>query len=95
MTKPLSSTAGALLATSAAALLAATPLPAEAAPAAPASTQTFYRTATVDGLKVFYREAGRVDAPTIVLLHGFPTSSHMYRELIPALADTFHVIAPD
>jgi len=54
-----------------------------------------YRTASVDGLNVFYREAGDVTAPTVLLLHGFPTSSHMYRELIPALADRYHVIAPD
>ena len=54
-----------------------------------------YRTASVDGLKVFYREAGDANAPTVLLLHGFPTSSHMYRELIPALADRYHVVAPD
>jgi pimeloyl-ACP methyl ester carboxylesterase len=50
---------------------------------------------TVDGLEIFYREAGPVRAPTVVLLHGFPTSSHMFRHLIPALSDTFHVVAPD
>jgi pimeloyl-ACP methyl ester carboxylesterase len=54
-----------------------------------------YRTTSVDGLKVFYREAGDPKAPTVLLLHGFPTSSHMYRELIPALADRYHVVAPD
>ncbi|MFI9756479.1 alpha/beta fold hydrolase [Streptomyces sp. NPDC051963] len=54
-----------------------------------------YRTAIVDGLEVFYREAGDPAAPVVVLLHGFPTSSHMFRELIPALADRYHVIAPD
>jgi pimeloyl-ACP methyl ester carboxylesterase len=54
-----------------------------------------YRTASVDGLKVFYREAGDAKAPTVLLLHGFPTSSHMYRDLIPALADRYHVVAPD
>src|SRR5262245_65888271 len=54
-----------------------------------------YRTASLDGLKVFYREAGDPKAPTVLLLHGFPTSSHMYRELIPALADRYHVLAPD
>ena len=53
------------------------------------------RTATVDGLKVFYREAGSPEAPVIVLLHGFPSSSHMYRDLIPLLADSYRVIAPD
>ncbi|MFF4779196.1 alpha/beta fold hydrolase [Microtetraspora fusca] len=52
-------------------------------------------TGDVDGLRVFYREAGPKDAPTIVLLHGFPSSSHMFRHLIPALADRYHVIAPD
>jgi len=56
---------------------------------------TTYRHATVDGLKVFYREAGHPDAPAVLLLHGFPTSSHMFRDLIPRLADRYHVIAPD
>lgn len=54
-----------------------------------------YRTTTVDGVSLFYREAGPPRAPTIVLLHGFPTSSHMFRQLIPLLAGTFHVLAPD
>ena len=54
-----------------------------------------YRSASMDGLKMFYREAGDPKAPTVLLLHGFPTSSHMYRELIPALADRYHVVAPD
>ena len=49
----------------------------------------------VDGIKIFYREAGPQDAPVVLLLHGFPTSSHMFRNLIPALADRYHVIAPD
>jgi pimeloyl-ACP methyl ester carboxylesterase len=49
----------------------------------------------VDGLEIFYREAGPKDAPTILLLHGFPTSSHMFRNLIPLLSDRFHVVAPD
>ncbi|MEV6867023.1 alpha/beta fold hydrolase [Streptosporangium subroseum] len=52
-------------------------------------------TATVAGQQVFYREAGPAEAPTVVLLHGFPTSSHMFRHLIPLLADRYHVIAPD
>lgn len=56
---------------------------------------THHRTATVNGLEIFYREAGPADAPIVVLLHGYPTSSHMYRRLIPALADRYHVIAPD
>ncbi len=63
--------------------------------AGPANTQTLHKTVKVDGLDIFYREAGRRDAPTILLLHGFPTSSHMFRNLIPALADRYHVIAPD
>jgi pimeloyl-ACP methyl ester carboxylesterase len=50
---------------------------------------------TVDGIEVFYREAGSVDAPVVVLLHGFPSSSNMYRNMIPGLADRYHVIAPD
>jgi pimeloyl-ACP methyl ester carboxylesterase len=54
-----------------------------------------YRTATVDGVKVFYREAGPADGPVVLLLHGFPTSSHMFRNLIPTLADRYRVIAPD
>lgn len=54
-----------------------------------------YKTADIDGVKVFYREAGPADAPVVLLLHGFPTSSHMFRNLIPLLADRFHVIAPD
>jgi pimeloyl-ACP methyl ester carboxylesterase len=54
-----------------------------------------YRKADVDGLKVFYREAGQVDAPTLLLLHGFPSAGHMFRELIPVLADRFHIVAPD
>jgi pimeloyl-ACP methyl ester carboxylesterase len=54
-----------------------------------------YRKTEIDGLKVFYREVGRADAPTLLLLHGFPTASHMFRELIPLLSDQFHVVAPD
>jgi pimeloyl-ACP methyl ester carboxylesterase len=54
-----------------------------------------YRTVKVDGVNVFYREAGPRNAPTILLLHGFPTSSQMFRNLIPLLADRYHVIAPD
>lgn len=56
---------------------------------------TSYHYAVVDGHKLFYRAAGAASAPTIVLLHGFPSSSHMFRDLIPLLADRFHVIAPD
>lgn len=60
-------------------------------PAAP----IYYRTAKVDGLDIFYREAGPKDAPVILLLHGFPSSSHQFRNLIPLLADKYRVIAPD
>ena len=56
---------------------------------------TTYHHANVRGQKLFYREAGPKDSPAIVLLHGFPSSSHMFRDLIPQLADKFHVIAPD
>ncbi len=57
--------------------------------------QVSYRTTEIDGLDVFYREAGSRANPTVLLLHGFPTSSHMFRDLIPALADSYHVVAPD
>ncbi len=57
--------------------------------------QVHHRYATVDGHRLFYREAGRKDAPALVLLHGFPTSSFMFRDLIPRLADSYRVIAPD
>jgi pimeloyl-ACP methyl ester carboxylesterase len=56
---------------------------------------TTYRWAEIDGLRIFFREAGRGDAPTIVLLHGFPSSSRMYEPILPLLADRYHVIAPD
>lgn len=60
-----------------------------------ATTQTVHKTVNVEGIDVFYREAGPKDAPTLLLLHGFPTSSQMFRNLIPALADKYHVVAPD
>jgi pimeloyl-ACP methyl ester carboxylesterase len=60
-----------------------------------AESNIAYRTASVDGTEVFYREAGPKDAPTILLLHGFPTSSAMFRNLIPALSEKYHVVAPD
>lgn len=68
---------------------------AAAAPDRPGDLAVHYRYAEVEGLKLFYREAGNPAAPTVLLLHGFPTSSHMYRMLIPQLAQRYHVIAPD
>ena len=65
------------------------------APAKVSDTRVQYHTVQVDGLDIFYREAGPKDAPTILLLHGFPTSSHMFRNLMPALSDRFHLVAPD
>ncbi len=56
---------------------------------------TTFRTIAIDGLDIFYREAGSRNNPTILLLHGFPTSSHMFRNLMPVLADQFHLVAPD
>lgn len=62
---------------------------------APVAPVTHHRTTSIDGVEIFFREAGPADAPIVLLLHGFPTSSHMFRNLIPALADRYHVIAPD
>lgn len=59
------------------------------------SRQVSFHVAQVDGIQVFYRQAGKPKAPVVLLLHGFPTSSFMYRDLIPRLADRYHVIAPD
>jgi pimeloyl-ACP methyl ester carboxylesterase len=59
------------------------------------TNKVFYRTVSVNGFKLFYREAGDQGKPVVVLLHGFPTSSHMFRNLIPQLAVDCHVIAPD
>jgi pimeloyl-ACP methyl ester carboxylesterase len=56
---------------------------------------THYSAANVDGLKIFYRHAGSKDSPKLLLLHGFPSASHMFRDLIPMLADNFHIVAPD
>ncbi|WJH39523.1 alpha/beta hydrolase [Aliirhizobium terrae] len=61
----------------------------------PAPVTVHYRNATIDGVNMFYREAGPVDGPVVLLLHGFPTSSHMFRNLIPLLAYRYRVIAPD
>ncbi|TDI95527.1 MAG: alpha/beta hydrolase [Caldithrix sp.] len=68
---------------------------ADAKQAPATSYPTLYKTIKIDGLDIFYREAGSENSPTILLLHGFPTSSHMFRNLIPALADKYHVVAPD
>jgi pimeloyl-ACP methyl ester carboxylesterase len=58
-------------------------------------TAIAYRKANVDGFNIFYREAGAPDAPALLLLHGFPSAGHMFRDLIPLLADRYHVVAPD
>src|SRR3954462_9811459 len=83
-------------------LAAATPIaafaqcaPNKPALAAAAVPVIHYKSITIDGTKIFYREAGPRDAPVLLLLHGFPTSSHMFRNLIPLLADRYRVIAPD
>lgn len=69
--------------------------PCTPAPAAAESLPVLHKTVKVGDLDIFYREAGPKDAPTILLLHGFPTSSQMFRNLIPALSDRYRVIAPD
>src|SRR5579871_3551915 len=89
MIKPIIVAAAALLAGEAAAAT-----PAESVMQSISSTTTYHR-ATVDGLSIFYREAGPKDAPTIVLLHGFPSSSREFDTLIPLLATRYHLIAPD
>src|SRR6516162_5327433 len=61
----------------------------------PLMTRIQYRKADVDGFNVFYREAGRSDLPVLLLLHGFPSAGHMFRDLIPMLSDRVHLIAPD
>jgi pimeloyl-ACP methyl ester carboxylesterase len=58
-------------------------------------TTIAYRSIDIDGISIFYREAGKAGAPKLLLLHGFPSSSHMFRDLIPLLADRFHIVAPD
>ena len=78
-----------------AAALAAIALLGSFSPSMAAEPLTHYRTVTVGDIKVFYREAGDPKKPALLLLHGFPTSSHMFRNLIPLLADRYHVIAPD
>src|SRR5437879_12568689 len=54
-----------------------------------------YNRANIDGRSIFYRESGNADPPALLLLHGLPTSSHMFRDLMPRLADRYHVVAPD
>jgi pimeloyl-ACP methyl ester carboxylesterase len=83
-----------------AAIPALASLPAEAAspanrPASWADQQVRYKTVKIDGLEIFYREAGAADRPVVLLLHGFPSSSHMFRNLIPLLAANYRVLAPD
>ncbi|ACT51888.1 alpha/beta fold hydrolase [Methylovorus glucosotrophus] len=78
----------------------AIPLSLQAAPTvssqgSAATKAVSYHTVDIDGVKVFYREAGPANAPVVLLLHGFPSSSHMFRNLIPQLAERYHVIAPD
>src|SRR5215470_10355913 len=58
-------------------------------------TTTRYLAANVDGLKISYRQAGRTEAPTLLLLHGFPSAGHMFRDLIPLLSHRYHLVAPD
>src|SRR5437016_7910250 len=77
------------------ALPSANPISIKESNMSPHDTATHYRTQSVDGLKIFHREAGAPAAPTVLLLHGFPTSSHMFRNLIPVLAPHYRVIAPD
>lgn len=86
--------AGALSAAAATSVVAGERTSASSVAAVP-STAVSYRTVEVDGLDIFYREAGPSDGPVVLLLHGFPTSSHMFRDLIPKLADRYRVIAPD
>ena len=71
------------------------PEPKEARTVEPSIVRAAFHTVEADGVKVFYREAGPKDAPVVLLLHGYPASSHMFRELIPRLAPHYHLIAPD
>ena len=95
--RPLAISVAAILAMThgATALAEAPKSRASAAAMTVASATVRYRTRQVDGVKMFYREAGPADGPVVLLLHGFPTSSHMFRNLIPTLADRYRVIAPD
>ncbi len=97
MTYSLKSILGASLLALTVSAPALLPSPALAVDAAVATelSQVSYRSETIDGVKIAYREAGDPSKPTVLLLHGFPTSSHMFRNLIPALSKKYHVIAPD
>ena len=90
-----SATVAALCPLALAVLLLTTTPPSLGNPTTAEPAKVLHRTIEIDGLEIFYREAGPESAPTILLLHGFPTSSHMFRNLIPALADQFHLVAPD
>src|SRR6266404_4280700 len=81
--------------TAAVALGIATDGSAQSAPISQASPTVFYRSVSVDGVSIFYREAGRSDAPTLLLLHGFPSSSRMFEPLLTRLSAQYHLIAPD
>lgn len=94
MTYPISQFAKSIVLTTLSALILLTAMTVSAATPS-GETAVSYHTANIDGVKVFYREAGSKNAPTVLLLHGFPTSSHMFRNLIPKLADKYHVVAPD
>lgn len=76
-------------------IMATTSMASESAANSHDRLMTHYRTTTVDGLKIFYRESGNPERPTLLLLHGFPASSFMFRELMTQLADQFHLVAPD
>ena len=69
--------------------------PSKSVPGEVSIPRTSFRTVEADGVRIFYREAGPADGPVVLLLHGFPSSSHMFRELIPRLATRYRVIAPD
>lgn len=86
---------GVLAASTSAIAQSAKPTVGKATNGKPDTQVTRHRTAKVDGIDIFYREAGPANAPVVVLLHGFPTSSRMFRNLIPALSDRYRVIAPD
>src|SRR6478752_7752149 len=79
----------------ASAMLALSQLLAQSGEEHPMEHPTFYRAIRIDGLSIFYREAGPKDAPTLLLLHGFPSSSRMFEPLFARLSDRYHLVAPD